>query len=308
MSAPMIEAAGLTKEFGDLVAVSNVSFRIGPGVTALLGPNGAGKSTLLRMLCGLAKPTVGNVRILGSNVRDNVRLRSQIGIVPQQEQLFDHMSLSEFVRTAAALNGVENIELAAETAISFVGLDSTDKRRLGDYSKGMRQRAKVAQAIVHEPKVMFLDEPLSGLDPGQRSLLIDLFHRIGDTGRCVLVSSHVLEEVERMGSNVLIIGQGRLLAEGDFRGIRDLMDDRPRRFKIVVERAQQFAGTLLAKNLVEDVEVPGDTELTLATSRMRDFSASIAPLAKEQGVSITEIRPLDADLESVFRYLLERAR
>ena len=307
-NAPMIEALNVSKEFGDLVAVSNVTFKIGAGVTALLGPNGAGKSTLLRMLSGLASPSSGEVRVLGRDLRDDVRLRRHVGLVPQQEQLFEHMRLGEFVRLAADLCGLADSRTAAERAISLVGLDPGDKRRLSTYSKGMRQRAKIAQAIVHEPSILFLDEPLTGLDPLQRNRLIDLFHTIADAGRCVLVSSHVLEEVQRMGSNVLIMGNGRLLAEGDYKAIRDLMNDRPRRFGVAVESPREFAASLLSRGLIEYVEVGPSGALELATQQPRDFFSQIAPIAKEKGVTLSELRPLDADLESVFLYLLERSR
>ena len=304
--APMIEARGVSKQFGDLVAVSNVTFGLGAGVTALLGPNGAGKSTLLRMLSGLAKPSSGEVRVLGKNLRDNIGLRSHVGLVPQQEQLFEHMRIGEFVCLAADLCGVADSKTMAEKAISLVGLDPGDKRRLSTYSKGMRQRVKVAQAIVHEPSVLFLDEPLAGLDPPQRSSLIDLFHMIADAGRCVVVSSHVLEEVQRMGSRVLIMGNGRLLAEGDYKAIRDLMNDRPRRFGVAVDHPREFAASLFSRGLISYVEIGPSGALQLATQHPRDFFAGIAPIAQEQGITLSELRPLDADLESVFLYLLGR--
>lgn len=304
--APMIEARDVSKQFGDLVAVSNVTFGLGAGVTALLGPNGAGKSTLLRMLSGLAKPSSGEVRVLGKNLRDNTELRSHVGLVPQQEQLFEYMCIGEFVCLAADLCGVADSKTMAEKAISLVGLDPGDKRWLSTYSKGMRQRAKVAQAIVNEPSVLFLDEPLTGLDPPQRSSLIDLFHMIADAGRCVVVSSHVLEEVQRMGSNVLIMGNGRLLAEGDYKAIRDLMNDRPRRFGVAVDHPREFAASLFSRGLISYVEIGSSGALQLATQCPRDFFAKVAPIAQEQGITLSELRPLDADLESVFLYLLSR--
>lgn len=307
-AAPMLESLGVSKEFGDIVAVSNVTFKIGAGVTALLGPNGAGKSTLLRMLSGLASPSSGEVRVLGRNLREDIGLRRHVGLVPQQEELFEYMRIYEFVRLAADLCGIPNAMTAAAKAISLVGLDPSDKRRLSTYSKGMRQRAKIAQAIVHEPSVLFLDEPLTGLDPPQRNRLIDLFHVIADAGRCVLVSSHVLEEVQRMGSNVLIMGNGRLLAEGDYKAIRSLMNDRPRRFGVAVDSPREFAASLLSRGLVEYVEIGPGGALRMATQQPRDFFSKVAPIAQEQGVTLSELRPLDADLESVFLYLLESSR
>ncbi len=302
---PMLEAVRVSKRFGDLVAVSDVSFRLGAGVTALLGPNGAGKSTMLRMLAGLAAPSDGTVRLLGGDPRTDIQLRCQVGLVPQHEQLFEHLRVREFVQLAADLNGVADATAASERAIGTVGLDPSDKRRLSTYSKGMRQRAKLASAIVGSPDVLFLDEPLTGLDPNQRNLMIKLFHRIGASGRCVVVSSHVLEEVQRIGTNVLVMGKGRLLAEGDFRRIRDLMDDRPSRFRIATDAPRALAAGLIAKDLAIAVEIHEPGALTVATASAGSFASAIAPLARQQQASLHELRPLDADLESVFRYLVE---
>ena len=300
----MITVERVSKRFGDLVAVSDVSFRLGAGVTALLGPNGAGKSTMLRMLSGLAAPSEGTVRVLGGDPRDDIGLRRQIGLVPQQESLFEHMRLREFVRFAADLSGIPDPATATERAIATVGLDHSDRRRLNTYSKGMRQRAKLAYAVVCAPDLLFLDEPLTGLDPTQRNLMIDLFHRIGASGRCVLVSSHVLEEVQRLGTDVLVMGKGRLLAEGDFRRIRDLMDDRPSRFRIGTDAPRALAAGLIAGGLAVAVEIHEPGALTVATASAGRFAAAIAPLARDHRASLHELRPLDADLESVFRYLV----
>ncbi|MCY3807014.1 MAG: ABC transporter ATP-binding protein [bacterium] len=225
--------------------------------------------------------------------------------MPQQESLFEHLRVREFVRLAADLTGVADAEEATERAIGTVGLDPDDKRRLNTYSKGMRQRAKLASAIVNGPDVLFLDEPLTGLDPNQRNLMIDLFHRIGGSGRCVLVSSHVLDEVQRLGTDVLVMGKGRLLAEGDFRRIRDLMDDRPSRFRITTDEPRALAAGLIAEGLAVGVELHEPDALTVATASAGRFAAAIAPLARDSRASLHELRPLDADLESVFRYLVE---
>ncbi len=192
---PLVAADGVSKWFGPLVAVSDVSFAIGPGVTALLGPNGAGKSTMLRMLCGLAHPSRGTVRVLGRNPRTDVDVTSLIGLVPQQENVFESLTAHEFVALTATLHGLADARDAATRALETVGLDPADARQLPTYSKGMRQRVKVAQALVHDPTVLMLDEPLTGLDPRQRADMIALFRRLGAEGRCVIVSSHVLDEV-----------------------------------------------------------------------------------------------------------------
>ena len=301
---PMVQADGVSKWFGDLVAVSDVSFSIGAGVTALLGPNGAGKSTLLRMMCGLARPSNGSLTVLGKNPRTDVAVLGRIGMAPQQESLLDYLSGREFVELAAQLHQVGNPVEAARQAIETVELDPDDPRRLSTYSKGMRQRIKLAQAIVHDPVVIALDEPLTGLDPRQRREMIQLFHRLGSEGKCVIVSSHVLDEVERFGSRVLVIAQGRLAAEGDFREIRNLMDDRPLRISIRTDQPRALAIALLNRGVVSGCRLEADELVVVDTSDPVSFRRAVAPAARDQDASLLEIRPLDDDLESVFRYLV----
>lgn len=299
----MVIARNVSKWFGDLVAVSDISFGLGPGVTALLGPNGAGKSTMLRMLCGMAAPSSGEVRILGRDPKTDPSVASDIGLAPQQEAVFEFMTALEFVAMSAEFQGVPNPTEAAGNVLRLVELEPTDTRRLPTYSKGMRQRVKLAQAIVHNPRVIFLDEPLSGLDPRQRLHMVDLFHQLGDQGRCVVVSSHVLEEVERFGSNVLVIAQGRMAAQGDFREIREMMDDRPRRISVRTDRAREVAGALVAHGVARGISLTDDV-ITIDTDDIRSLAAAIAPLARSADATLYEVRPLDDDLESVFRYLV----
>lgn len=304
--APPLEVRGVSKWFGSLVAVSDVSFDVGPGVTALLGPNGAGKSTMLRMLCGLARPSKGTVRILGHDPRSHVAVTRQVGLVPQQETVFEPLTAFAFVRLAAILHALPDPGGAARAALETVELDPSDGRRLPTYSKGMRQRVKLAQAIVHDPRVIVLDEPLTGLDPRQRAHMIELFHRLGGEGRCVVVASHVLDEVERFGSDVLVMAKGRLAASGDFREIRALMDDRPRRIRMRVSAPRELAGDLLLAGVVVGAHVDGDDGLVLDTEDARGLARAIAPLARARGARVLEVRPVDEDLEDVFRYLVER--
>ena len=307
MSAgPTVAAENVSKWFGPLVAVSDVSFEIGPGITALLGPNGAGKSTMLRMLCGLAQPSRGTVRVLGRDPRGDVSVARSIGLVPQQETVFERLTAHGFVRLAAVLHGLADPGAAATAALELVGLDPADSRRLPTDSKGMRQRVKVAQGLVHDPEVVMLDEPLTGLDPRQRADMIALFRRLGAEGRCVLVSSHVLDEVERLGSQILVMSQGRLAAAGDFHELRALMDDRPLRVRVRTNRPRELAGGLLEAGSVLGARLDGDDVLELDTSDAGALSRAIAPLARERDASLLEVRPLDADLEGVFRYLVQR--
>jgi ABC-2 type transport system ATP-binding protein len=303
---PCIEVQGVTKWFGDVVAVSDISFSLDTGVTALLGPNGAGKSTMLRLLCGLTRPSQGTVRMLGEDPNDNPALYRRLGLVPQQEALLETMSGRAFVQLAAELHGLPSPRQAADDAMHVVELDPGDHRPVRTYSKGMRQRVKVAQAIVHDPAVVVLDEPLEGLDPRQRLHMITLFRRLGDEGRCVLVSSHVLDEVERFGSRVLVMSNGRLAAEGDFHAIRDLMDDRPHRVRVRTDKPHELAGALLAARAVVGARVDGDDTLIVDTVDAAALRHEVAPAALAAGARLYEVAPLDDDLESVFRYLVAR--
>jgi ABC-2 type transport system ATP-binding protein len=303
---PRVVTDGVSKWFGALVAVSDVSFDVGAGVTALLGPNGAGKSTMFRMICGLARPSKGTVRVLGQDPRADTGVTRMIGLVPQQESVFEPLTAREFVALSARLYGLPDAVGAASAALETVGLDPSDRRRLPAYSKGMRQRVKVAQAIVHDPAVLVLDEPLTGLDPRQRADLVALFRRLGSEGRCVIVSSHVLDEVERLGSQVLVMSQGRLAAAGDFRELRALMDDRPMRVRVRTDRPRELAGALLEGGTAVGVRLDGDQVLELDTTDARALAHALAPVAREREARLYEVSPLDADLEGVFRYVVQR--
>lgn len=308
-SAPVadaiVEVENVTKSYGDVVAVSDVSFTVGPGVTALLGPNGAGKSTLFRVMCGLTAPTRGAVRVLGADARADRDIRGRIGLAPQQDSLFDRLSGLRFVEMAAETHGVELPGPAARHVLDLVDLDADDPKPVGAYSKGMRQRVKLAAALVNEPELLILDEPLTGLDPVQRNRMIRLFHELGDAGTCVLVSSHVLDEVARLGSRVLVIAQGRLAATGDYRDLRNLMDDRPHRIRVSTDSPRRLAAALVDLGVVDGVSIAPDS-LLIDTSDVDGFGRNIATVARECGVRLREVEPTDDDLESVFRYLVER--
>jgi len=301
----IVVVANVTKSFGDVVAVSDVSFTVGPGVTALLGPNGAGKSTLFRVMCGLTAPTRGTVKVLGVDARIDRAVRGRIGLAPQQDALFDRLSAHRFVEVAARTHGVSDADAAARQVLDLVELDADDPKPVGAFSKGMRQRVKLAAALVHDPDLLILDEPLTGLDPVQRNRMIRLFHQLGDDGKCLLVSSHVLDEVARLGSRVLVIAQGRLAATGDYRDLRTLMDDRPHRIRVATDGARVLAAALVERDLVDGVSVSFDS-LMVDTNDVDRFGRNIAAVAKQCGVRLREVEPTDDDLESVFRYLVER--
>ncbi len=301
----MIAVSNVSKAFGDVVAVSDVSFSVRAGVTALLGPNGAGKSTIFRIMCGLTPPNKGIVKVLGAEPRSDRDVRGRIGLAPQQDGLFDRFDALQFVTLAAATQAVSEPETAARRALQIVELDADDSRPVSGFSKGMRQRVKLAAALVHDPEVLILDEPLTGLDPVQRRRMIELFHRLGDEGRCVLVSSHVLEEVARLGSRILVIAQGRLVATGDYHELREMMDDRPHRVRISVDRPRQMAAALVESGTVVGVSVSADA-IVVDTRDVDRLGREVAPLTQQLDAHLTRVTPLDEDLESVFRYLVER--
>lgn len=301
-----VEVERVSKWLGPVVALSDVSFRVGPGVTALLGPNGAGKSTLLRILCGLTSPSQGTVRVLGADPRTDLGLRRHLGLVAQQETLFEQLRAVAIVALSAGLHDVADPDGAARGALDLVDLDPDDTRPVRTYSKGMRQRVKVAAAVVHEPTVVVLDEPLEGLDPRQRLRMIDLFVQLGAQGRTVLVSSHVLDEVERFGSQVLVLAQGRLAAAGDFREIRELMDERPHRVRLRASDPRRLAAGLMSGGTVVGTHLEPDGSVLVDTTMVAAFRRAVARAAVADGVRLFEVTPLDDDLDSVFRYLVGR--
>jgi ABC-2 type transport system ATP-binding protein len=302
----MIEIKNVAKWFGEVVALSGISATIGPGLTALLGPNGAGKSSLIRIVCGLTSPSQGSVRVLGLNPRTAKGIRKQLGLVPQQEKLPPGVNALEFVAMAGALQGLRDPDTAARQALQTVELDPADGRSLSSYSKGMRQRVKIAQAIVHDPRILVLDEPLNGLDPRQRSRMAELFIRLGTEQRCVVVSSHVLEEVQELSSTVLVLAEGKLAAEGDFHAIRQLLDDRPHRIRLRSSDPLRLASALMGSGTVSAVQTAGDGAIVVDTPSVSPFRHALPRLVRDLGLHLVEVAPLDDDLESVFRYLVAR--
>jgi ABC-2 type transport system ATP-binding protein len=302
----VIEIKNVAKWYGGVVALSGLTASIGRGLTSLLGPNGAGKSSLIRIMCGLTSPSQGSVRVLGQDPRSSGEIRKVIGLVPQQERLPPGVNALEFVAMAASLEGMPNPTGAARKAIETVELDPDDGRHLSSYSKGMRQRVKIAQAIVHGPRILILDEPLNGLDPRQRSRMAQLFIRLGAEDRCVLVSSHVLEEVQELSSTVLVLAEGKLAAEGDFHAIRQLLDDRPHRIRLRSTDPLRLASGLMGSGTVSAVQTAGDNAIVIDTWTVSPFRRRLPRLVLELGVRLLELAPLDDDLESVFRYLVAR--
>ncbi len=306
--ASPIEVEGLSRWYRDVVALTRVSFRVGSGVTGLLGPNGAGKTSLIRILVGVHPASEGSARIHGRDPRRDMDVHRHFGYVPEAEAVPDALTARRFVRVVAVQHGIADADAAASRVLVRVGMDPDDTRPLSTYSKGMRQRVKVATAMVHDPGILILDEPLNGLDPQGRVAMMDLLRTLGAEGRCILVSSHVLQEVERLADRVLVLVQGRLAAEGPHRAIRDLMDDRPRRIRIRTDQGHRLGAALLGDAIAGRVEVADDGVVLVDTSAPVEFRDRIAGIARGVGARLVEVVPLDEDLDSVFSYLVERSR
>jgi ABC-2 type transport system ATP-binding protein len=293
----------LSKWFGPKVAVSEVTIGFGPGVTGLLGPNGAGKTTLLRLVAGLQRPSQGSVTVLGVDPRQDPKIYRKIALVPEDEAIYERLSGRQFVELAARLAKVEDPVESTQQALETVELVDSAHRALGGFSKGMRQRAKVAAALVSDPEILLLDEPLNGADPVQRAQLIRLFIELGEAGRTLIVSSHVLVEVERMTEHVVAMVDGRLAAVGDIHSIRAAMTDKPRQVFIETPDPRRLASSLIEIEGVAGVHVEGGQVRVEATDAA-SLSRQLPVIAMQRDVAITRVEPVDESLESVFRYLV----
>ncbi|MYR27340.1 MULTISPECIES: ABC transporter ATP-binding protein [unclassified Streptomyces] len=289
--------------FGNVVAVNDVSMTVGPGVTGLLGPNGAGKSTLINMMAGFLAPSGGTVTLDGTPIWRNEESYRSIGLVPEREGMYDFLTGREFVVANAELHGLD--DKAAAKALATVEMEYAQDRKISTYSKGMRQRVKMASALVHEPSVLLLDEPFNGMDPRQRMQLMDLLRRMGEEGRTVLFSSHILEEVEQLASHIEVIVAGRHAASGDFRRIRRLMTDRPHRYFVRSSDDRALAAALIADPSTAGIEVDlkEDALLVQAVDFAR-FTALLPQVARAGGIRLLTVSPSDESLESVFSYLV----
>jgi ABC-2 type transport system ATP-binding protein len=299
---PTVVVSNLSVWFGHKVALTELSCSFGPGVTGLLGPNGAGKTTLMRVMCGLLPGNQGAVRVLGHNPRRDRSVQQAIALVPEDDAVPRALTARQLVRYTAALHRVPDPSLP-EQCLATVGLTEVADRRLGAFSKGMRQRAKVAAALVTNPQVLVLDEPLNGADPVQRLALINLFQALGNQGRTVIVSSHVLHEVERLAGRQIVIVRGRLAAAGDHRAMRDALADRPRSVMVRTADPRKLAADLLALDSVQGVTVDEST-LVVSSPRAGELAQALPVVARKAGARLREVRPLDDSLESVFRELL----
>ena len=299
-----VELAGASKWYGNVVAVNDVSFTLGPGVTGLLGPNGAGKTTILHMIVGLLQPSGGAVTVGGVSSWQHPEIYSSLGFVPESEGVYAFLSGYEFVLLNARLQGVKDAAAATARAIAQVELEAAQHRAISTYSKGMRQRAKIAAVLVHEPTVLLLDEPFNGMDPKQRVQMMALLRRVADEGRIVLVSSHILEEVDRLADTVLVIIGGRLAASGPSRVIRQLMTDRPHTFTVRTSDDRALAAAIVRQGATTGIEfIPAG--MSIHTADLGAFTRALPVLARDANVSILEVHPTDESLESVFSYLVQ---
>ena len=303
MSNLVLDSA--SRWFGNVVAVNDVSLNIGPGVTGLLGPNGAGKTTLLAMMAGFLAPSAGHVTLDGKPVWRNTEIYRQIGLVPERELSFGYLTGRQFVRANADLHRLPDAAAATERILEVVDMVEPAGRRLDTYSKGMRQRVKIAAALVHDPAVLLLDEPFNGVDPRQRMHLMDLLRRLGEEGRTVLFSSHILEEVERLARHIEVVVSGRHAASGDFGAIRRLMTDRPVQYAIQSSDNRALATALMEQGSVRAVSLRVD-HLDVQVDDLGSFAVSLPGLARQHDVTLFELSPSDESLESVFAYLVAR--
>ena len=277
---------------------------VGPGVTGLLGPNGAGKTTLIALMAGFLSPSAGTVTLDGEQIWRHTDIYRTIGLVPEREISFGYLTGRQFVVANAELHGLADPGAAAERALTIVEMNEPAARRIDTYSKGMRQRVKLASALVHDPGVLLLDEPFNGVDPRQRLHLMGLLQRMGAEGRTVLFSSHILEEVEQVARQIEVVVSGRHAASGDFGEIRRLMIDRPVQYVVVSDDDRLLASVLIAEPSVVAVALRPRGGVDVSVSDLGSFAVRLPRLAHDADVRLLELTPTDESLESVFAYLV----
>ena len=312
-TAPMIALDRASRWHGQVIGLNDVSCQIGPGLTALLGPNGAGKSTLLKLITGQLRPTTGTVRVMGETPFANARVLRQLGYCPENDNFYEEMTGREFVSYLGSMSGYGGKELTDRVArvIERVGMTDRCDRRLAGYSKGMRQRIKVAQAIIHDPRVLVMDEPLNGLDPVGRRDMVDLMTSLAHEGVCVLVSSHILYEVEQLTDNILLMQRGRLLARGSVEQIRGEMDSdhaNPRHIVLHTDRPRALAAALFEEESVLGVHLneSDPTAVDVETKRPRQFYERLPEIVLNGEFTVDSVRSPDDHLEAIIRILLSR--
>ncbi|MCC7138822.1 MAG: ABC transporter ATP-binding protein [Planctomycetes bacterium] len=304
-AAPSVRLEGVTKSYGDVLAVNDVTATFGPGVTGLLGPNGAGKSTLIKLVTGMLSPSIGRVLLCDEPPTSSPHVMARVGLVPEQDPIYPGVSAFEVTSYLLRLHGLDRGDAAsrARAALERVGLAAAMDRPVQGYSKGMRQRAKLAQALAHDPDVLVLDEPLNGLDPVGRREIVALVQALGAEGRCVVVSSHVLHEVEAMTRRVLLMAHGRVIAEGTVAEIRRDLSDRPLTVRVDTPSPREVARFAVGVEGVLSVDLSASDRVVVATRRPDDLFAAMAGAVLGQGLPVRSFHPTDEGLEAVFRYL-----
>ena len=302
-----LQAVGVSRWYGQVIGVQGVDCSVGPGITGLLGLNGAGKSTLFKVLAGQLSPSKGLVRVYGHDLASNRGLYRHIGFCPEPDSLYEFMTGREMLEYLLRLQGFlpEETRRRAQAALERCHLVDAADRKVAGYSKGMRQKIKLAQALAHDPAILFLDEPFNGMDPVSRHETMELVRQLGREGKCVLLSSHILHEVEEMTSNILLINNGRIVAEGDIREIRDLVERHPHQIRIDCSNPRRLGGLLLAGDDVLGLKVESETELIVETNLPRRFFARMPQAVLAGDVEIHGYTTLDDNLKSLFEYLVE---
>jgi ABC-2 type transport system ATP-binding protein len=300
-----VDLQNVSRWYGNVVAVNDISMTLDPGVTGLLGPNGAGKTTVLHMMAGFLSPSRGTVTVDGTPTWRNPGVYRRLGLVNERESVHSFLTAWEFVLASAKMHKLPDPRAAAANALALVEMTDAQDRRIGTYSKGMRQRTRVAAALVHNPEVLLLDEPFNGMDPRQRMHMMALLHALGDRGHTILFSSHILEEVEQVSGTVQVIVAGRLAASGDYRRIRRLMTNRPHVFAVQSSDDRRLAVALIGEKSVSGVEVDPAAGLTVRASDYGSFTRALPRIALSEGIRLRKLLPSDESLESVFSYLLE---
>ena len=305
--AALVAADHLSKWYGQVIGLNDVSVTVPPGVTGLLGPNGAGKSTFMKLITGQLKPSKGSIAVLGEPIWQNPGLYNRIGFCPEQDAFYDRMTGLEWVTALVRLNGVTETEAAAMAARAIEDVELTDaaNKKIGAYSKGMRQRIKMAQALAHDPELLILDEPLAGMDPIARRKAIRMIKEWGRAGKSVIVSSHILHEIESMTANILLINQGRILAEGNVHQIRDLIDEHPHTVHIKADQTRALAREFLGHDDVLSLKFE-EGAVVVQTGRPDAFYARLTDLAASGAHgAIHEVTSPDDNLQAVFQYLVK---
>ena len=306
---PAVLIDQVSKFYGQVVGLNDVSLAIDGGVTGVLCPNGAGKSTLFKMMMGRLKPTQGSVRLFGVDPWTSTAPYRRVGYVSESEKLYEWMTSLDFLTTLARLHGMTREEAKERSAhvLDFVGLADVMHKELGKYSKGMRQRVKIAHALVHDPDLIILDEPLHGCDPIARTSIMSVIRDLGNQGKTVLVSSHILEEIERMTEQIVILHNGRLLALGNLHAIRDLLDKHPHRILINCEDPRSLAGLFIEEDPIYGVRFPRDGQLEIQTNNLSEAHAILPSIVVKSKQDISSIENPDDNLESLLGYLIQGA-